>query len=61
MRARYILKKWILYGGDHKMGEILKAEGISRTYVSGQVKVRALKKCDISIEKGSFTAISSGS
>ena len=39
------------------MGEILKAEGISRTYVSGQVKVRALKKCDISIEKGSFTAI----
>ena len=39
------------------MGEILKAEGISRTYLSGQVKVRALKKCDISIEKGSFTAI----
>lgn len=39
------------------MSEILKAEGISKTYLTGQVKVEALKKCYISIEKGSFTAI----
>jgi putative ABC transport system ATP-binding protein len=39
------------------MSEILRAEGISKTYYTGQIEVRALKKCDISIEKGSFTAI----
>lgn len=36
---------------------ILKAENISRTYENGQIKVEALKKCDISVEKGSFVAI----
>jgi putative ABC transport system ATP-binding protein len=39
------------------MSTILQAKGISKTYRTGQVKVEALKKCDISIEKGSFTAI----
>jgi putative ABC transport system ATP-binding protein len=39
------------------MSTILQAQGISKTYRTGQVKVEALKKCDISIEKGSFTAI----
>ncbi len=39
------------------MGEILRAEGISKTYHTGTVDVHALKKCDISIRKGEFTAI----
>lgn len=39
------------------MDIILRAEGISKTYISGQVKVSALKKCDVEIEKGEFTAI----
>lgn len=39
------------------MSIILQAQGISKTYRTGQVKVEALKKCDITIEKGSFTAI----
>ena len=39
------------------MGEILRAEGISKTYHTGMVEVHALKKCDISIRKGEFTAI----
>ncbi|MGN0320585.1 MAG: ABC transporter ATP-binding protein [Lachnospira sp.] len=39
------------------MDIILRAEGISKTYTSGQVKVSALKKCDVEIEKGEFTAI----
>lgn len=39
------------------MGCILSAKQISRTYISGSVKVEALKKCDISINEGEFTAI----
>ena len=39
------------------MGEILRAEGISKTYHTGMVGVHALKKCDIAIRKGEFTAI----
>ena len=39
------------------MGEILRAEGISKTYHTGMVEVNALKKCDITIRKGEFTAI----
>ena len=39
------------------MDIILRADGISKTYISGQVKVSALKKCDVEIEKGEFTAI----
>jgi len=39
------------------MGEILRAEGISKTYHTGMVEVHALKKCDITIRKGEFTAI----
>ena len=39
------------------MGEILRAEGISKTYHTGMVEVHALKKCDIAIRKGEFTAI----
>ena len=39
------------------MGEILRAEGISKTYHTGMVEVHALKKCDIVIRKGEFTAI----
>ena len=39
------------------MGEILRAEGISKTYHTGMVEVLALKKCDIAIRKGEFTAI----
>lgn len=44
-------------GKDDIMGEILRAEGISKTYHTGTVDVHALKKCDISIRKGEFTAI----
>ena len=39
------------------MGEILRAEGIRKTYHTGMVEVHALKKCDITIRKGEFTAI----
>lgn len=39
------------------MDIILRADGISKTYISGQVKVSALKKCDVEIDKGEFTAI----
>lgn len=39
------------------MDEILRADGISRTYITGQVKVEALKKCNVLIKKGEFTAI----
>ena len=39
------------------MGEILRAEGISKTYHTGMVEVHELKKCDITIRKGEFTAI----
>ncbi len=39
------------------MGEILRAECISKTYHTGMVEVHALKKCDIAIRKGEFTAI----
>lgn len=39
------------------MGEILEAHGIIKTYKMGTINVEALKKCDISIEEGSFTAI----
>lgn len=39
------------------MGEILRAEGISKAYHTGMVEVHALKKCDIVIRKGEFTAI----
>ena len=36
---------------------MLKAQGISKTYQAGSVKVMALKECDIEIKKGEFTAI----
>lgn len=39
------------------MGDILMAEGICKTYHTGMVDVPALKKCDINIRKGEFTAI----
>lgn len=39
------------------MGYILRAEGICKTYHTGMVDVHALKKCDINIRKGEFTAI----
>ncbi len=39
------------------MGDILRAEGICKTYHTGMVDVHALKKCDINIRKGEFTAI----
>lgn len=39
------------------MGNILRAEGICKTYHTGMVDVHALKKCDINIRKGEFTAI----
>ena len=39
------------------MEYILKAEGICRTYHTGTVEVHALKKCNINIKKGEFTAI----
>ena len=39
------------------MGDILRAEGICKTYHTGMVDVPALKKCDINISKGEFTAI----
>lgn len=39
------------------MDIILKAEGIAKTYHAGTVDVPALKKCDIVLERGSFTAI----
>lgn len=39
------------------MGDILRAEGICKTYHTGMVDVHVLKKCDINIRKGEFTAI----
>lgn len=39
------------------MGDILRAEGICKTYHTGMVDVHALKKCNINIRKGEFTAI----
>ena len=39
------------------MGDILRAEGICKTYHTGMVDVHALKKCDINIRKCEFTAI----
>lgn len=39
------------------MGDILRAEGICKTYHTGMVDVPALKKCDINIRKGEFTAL----
>ncbi len=39
------------------MGDILRAEGICKIYHTGMVDVHALKKCDINIRKGEFTAI----
>lgn len=39
------------------MEYILKAEGICRIYHTGTVEVHALKKCNINIKKGEFTAI----
>lgn len=39
------------------MGDILRAEGICKTYHTGMVDVPALKKYDINIRKGEFTAI----
>lgn len=39
------------------MGDILRAEGICKTYHTGMVDVHALKKCDINIRKGEFIAI----
>ena len=39
------------------MGDILRAEGICKTYHTGMVDVHALKKCDIAIRKGEFTAV----
>lgn len=39
------------------MGDILRAEGICKTYHTGMVDVPALKKCDINIRKCEFTAI----
>ena len=39
------------------MGDILRSEGICKTYHTGMVDVHALKKCDINIRKGEFTAI----
>lgn len=39
------------------METILRAEGISKTYKTGDVEVAALKKCNVSFEKGEFTAI----
>lgn len=37
--------------------DILRAEGISKTYRTGSVEVKALKQCSINIQKGRFTAV----
>lgn len=37
--------------------DILRAEGISKTYRTGSVEVKALKQCSINIQKGNFTAV----
>ena len=37
--------------------DILRAEGISKTYRTGSVEVKALKQCSINIQKGDFTAV----
>lgn len=34
--------------------DILRAEGISKTYRTGSVEVKALKQCSINIQKGDF-------
>ena len=39
------------------MGEILRAENISKTYQAGRVVVKALKRCSFSVERGEFVAV----
>ena len=34
------------------MGEILRAENISKTYQAGRVVVKALNRCSFSVERG---------
>ena len=38
------------------MGEILRAENISKTYQAGRVVVKALNRCSFSVERGEFVA-----
>lgn len=43
------------YGGDHNIGgkmEILRCEGVSKVYGSGDNQVIALDQIDLSVEKG---------
>ena len=39
------------------MGEILRAENISKTYQAGRVVVKALNRCSFSVERGEFVAV----
>lgn len=48
------------YGGDHNIGgkmEILRCEGVSKVYGSGDNQVIALDQIDLSVEKGEFVAV----
>ena len=40
------------------MGEILRAENISKTYQAGRVVVKALNRCSFTVERGEFVALS---
>ena len=39
------------------MGEILRAENISKTYQAGRVVVKALNRCSFTVERGEFVAV----
>ena len=39
------------------MGEILRAENISKTYQTGRVVVKALNRCSFTVERGEFVAV----
>lgn len=39
------------------MGEILRAENISKTYHMGSVEVQALKKCSLTADRGEYVAV----
>lgn len=39
------------------MSTVLDVRGISKTYGNDKVKVRALRSCDLTVEKGEFVAV----
>ncbi len=42
---------------DNNSNEVIKAQGVTKEYRSGEIKVRAVRGIDLIIKKGEFTAI----